>query len=117
MKPWCFVSVGALILLSGCANYVNVPLDERPLVDELDVGDHVEVRTKDGETFEFVLTEIDASTLAGADRRFERSDLAHVAVRSYRRTGWIVLGVVGGLWLIDSAWCSDPAPTMAPSDC
>jgi hypothetical protein len=105
----------ALLALTACAGYTSVPL--RELAEKIDVGDQLRVRTKAGVTSEFEVTEIEAAALAGVDTRVALADLAYVGVKSYKRTGWIVLGVIGGLALIEQGFCHDPAPSATPSEC
>jgi hypothetical protein len=95
--------VCAGLLLSGCTTMqsVPVPIPSGPAI-AVQVGDHIEVQTKNGQTLTFQVTQIEPAALAGKDIRVKYDDIAGLQVKRVDkvRTAALTIGIIAGVVLV-----------------
>lgn len=95
--------LGALMLLAGCRTMQTVDHGRwESLPGTVGPGDRVEVVTRDGRVESFVVTEVTADALVGANTRVARDDIARLQVNAVHkgRTFGAAFGAAGTVLLL-----------------
>jgi hypothetical protein len=88
------VLVSVTLFASGCATTRSVPIPKEPAQSvEVNVGDRVEVQTRDGHTQRFTVTAKEPDALRGQHVRVAYADMQSLAV-VHSNTGKIAAGVL-----------------------
>jgi hypothetical protein len=107
MRAITFVLLMLFVLLSGCRTMQSVEhTDWSSLDGKVAAGDTVEVVTKDGRVEKFVVTQVTADALVGADTRIAREDITRLqvsAVHKGRTFGAAFGGAAAALLIILAA--------------
>ena len=93
---------GLSLLVTGCVSLRSVPLpvSGQPAASvAVKVGDHVQVQTRSGETYQFEVTAVESDALIGKSRRVRYEDMAGLQVKhlDQLRTGVAVVGTTLGV--------------------
>ncbi len=110
--------LSASLLLSGCTTMrsVAVPAPGQTGV-AVQVGDHLEVQTKAGQTLTFTVTQIEPDAFAGKDVRVKFDDISGLQVRriDQRRSAAAATGVVAVVLIVGLAvGLSKMGPGLGP---
>ena len=106
MRATTVIVLMLFVLLSGCRTMQSVEhSDWSSLGGKVAAGDTVEVVTKDGRVEKFVVTEVTADALIGADTRIAREDNSRLQVSAVHtgRTFGAAFGGAAAILLVIAA--------------
>ena len=92
------MTTSVIVFLSGCTSLQTVSLADDPsIVSKIRAGDSITVFLKDGTQSSFVVEDVDSTSISGAARTVQISDIQSVELRqvdSGKTMGAVGVGIV-----------------------